>query len=373
MSLKRTLPGIGEVKVESVGSSMIYVSLRAPDNSPRGLAFAVLLDEDMKPRLTRVPYLTVPPTGDLAYYATLAQELLDTDRAGRFFLMLDRVEMDLGVLRREVEDLDRKSRPTEDLKARIAQLTNARRLLREWSKNPHRPLPTDFGPSSPAPFGFEPQVLTAGAVGRALASGEVASFPNDPLHGPVTLAIALAAEKGHQMVAFSLRDDPTGNGRHAIYDGLSSKDPRFGPQIRKPVSVGWMVEQGALDPDDLVVLEATVPVAPNAEAFLTRLLETKRRPGEDRDPVAVVFDASTVHVGKASKLLVAFRRRPTEKDLIDEIGRRIEAEGQIDLGRYVEIVETVAGRFGMDAHDAMEAFRVARGEDYLVTAGSPAP
>lgn len=373
MSIKRTLPGIGEVKVESVGSSVIHVSMRTAGSSPRGVAFTVLLDEDMQPRLNRIVHPSPAPEGDLAPFAELAQELLDTNVSARFFLILDRIEMDLGGLRRDLEDPSRRNKPTDAIRARVEQLSAAQKSLREWSQNPRAPLPAEFGPSAPAPFGFAIHPLTAGAVARALSTGEVASFPNDPLHSPVTLAIELAAEAGHPMVPFSLRDDPTGAGRMGVYDGLSSKDPRFGPQIRKPVSVGWMVEQGALDPDDLVVLEATVPVAPNAEAFLTRLLETKRRPGEDRDPVAVVFDASTVRVGKASKLLAAFRRRPTEEDLIDEIGRRIEAEGQIDLGRYVEIVETVAGRFGMDAHDAMEAFRVARGEDYLVTAGSPAP
>lgn len=372
MSFKRTLPGIGEVKVESVGSSVIHVSMRTAENAPRGVAFAVLMDEDMQPRLSRIMHPSPAPEGDLTPFAELARELLDTNVSTRFFLVLDRVETDLGVLRRELEDLGRQNRPTNEIRARIEQLSVAQKNLREWSNNPKTPLPTEFGPSAPAPFGFAVHPPTVGAVGRALSTGEVASFPNDPLHTPVTLAIALAAEAGHPMVPFSLRDDPTGAGRMGVYDGLTSKDPRFGPQIRKPVSIGWMAEQGALDSDDLVVLEATVPVAPNAEAFLTRLLGTKRPPGQEWDPVAVVFDGSTVHVGKASKLLVAFRRRPSEKDLIEEIGRRIEAEGQIDLGRYVEIVETVAGRFGMDAFDAMESFRVARGEDYLVTA-SPAP
>lgn len=365
MSLKRSLPGIGEALAESVGSA-IHVSVREQDGATRGMAFAVLLDEDMAPRLSRIQHPRPMPEGDPTPFVELAKELLDTNVSARFFLVLDRVEMDLRVLRREFEDLERKGGATDQTKARIEQLATAQRALRQWSNEPRRPLPTTFGPSVPAPFGFVVRPPLAGTIARALSTGEVSSFPNDPLHSPVTAAIELAAEAGHQMVPFSLRDDPTGAGRHAVYPGLSSKDPRFGPQIRKPASVAWMAEQGALDRDDLVVLEATVPVAANAEAFLARLLERM-------DPVTVVFDASTVHVGKASRLHAAFRRRPAESDLIEEIGRRIETEGEIDLGRYVEIVQSVAGRYGMDYFEAMEAFRIARGEDYLVTAGSPTP
>lgn len=374
-----TIPGHGETKIQVVGgahTSAIDVMVGRP-----GLRFAVHLDEALQPHLVRIPYLLEPPSGNLEPLVEAARRHFDANATTRMFLTVGRIEMDSLILKQEldrcnsiVRQMNKEPNPKPQSIAVFSQQAeaHARRLrdmekykkaLLEWTKAPGKSdLPT---PKAHAvrPHGLE---LGTGTVAKALASGEVASFRNDPLNRIVTEAIMGSFDAGHPMVGFSHMKDA------ALYVGLTNKDPRYAASVRPATSLTWMIIEGLVTDDDLIVVECMSPMVTQAEPFLTKILST------NIDPVVVVFDAATVHVGKASKVLAALTRQPS----LDEIFVMIETQmrdeiadaGSIGLGRYLEIVDGIAERYRMDGDEVSIAFQDRHGDDFSIQmASAPGP
>lgn len=369
MATKHLIDGIGEVTVESVGNaycSMVHVHYRDAHGRYRGAGFEVLVDEELNPKLSRTHagLQVLEPEGNLQTCLDLARDFVASDRSKLFFMTFGRVQTDLSTLKRERSNRESWSRPHEHLTPRIKQLERMHAVLRDWADSSDAPLPVQLGPTAAAPFGFELSPFSAGALNRALGSGEVASFRNDAIHTPVAMVAEFAAEAGHGTVKFSFRNDP--------YDRSSAvfRIPNAEPRdfwAASPMSLDEQITRKKVSDDDLVVLEVTSPVRFRAASFLKNLTT------KGLDPVTVVFDASTVHVGKASELLLAFQARPSVDDLLHEVERRLAQEDDIGLDRYVSIIEKVAGLYGMDPGEAFEAFRTQRGDRYLVTEAKALP
>ena len=370
------VPGHGPAKVMSVGgahSSAIDVVV-----GRAGVRFEFQLDEALRGRLVRVPFLHEPPAGDLRPLAQAAQDYLEGEVTSRLFLTLGRIEMDSDDLKREIHDVETRvkrmrSEPTanpdalaraqaaiEVLGRRVADLLGYKSALQEWSRSPDRSagLPLPVSTLLPLPTPSEGPA----AIGRALASGEVSSLPNDALNGPVAEAIRLSLEAGHPMVGFSQMKHP------ALYPGLVNKDPRFAPSIRPTGSLAWMAKDGLVTNDDLVVVECRPPMAYQAALFARRLIAA------GLDPVMVAFDAAGVHVGKASRLIEAMGRKPSVEAVSDQVRELLlrEAAGAgITLGRYMEIVDEAARRHGLDGDDVSIDFQERHGHAFSIQLASP--
>ncbi len=363
MTAPRYVEGLGEVEVASVGntshSTQIRVVSKIQGNRPCAVSFAVLLDEDLRPRLQRVADSASDGPGDLATCARLAEEFLHENLSARYFLMLGRIEMDLDDLLRERELAGRGGRPHSSLVPRIEQLERARASLTKWAGKPtEAPFPERFGPSVQAPFGFTLQPLEDPV--QALKPGSVTSFANDAVLSAVTTLAVASHGDGRNVVGFSFRNDLTGSGRMALYDGLTRTDSRFTPWVHSAGTLPRLIEEGALTDRDLAIVETTVPVVSQAQSFLRRLEAL------GANPTVIVIEPSSVHVGKASDLLVAFERKPTLVFFLDEVERRLAEASDLTLGDYISIVDIVAGRCGLDIDEAFEAFRRERGDAYSI-------
>lgn len=362
MAKAQYVEGVGNVVVDSRGntshSTQIRVSILSQGKAPAGASFAVLLDEDMQPRLRRIPAGYAEGPADLQLCARLAQEFLDEDVSARFFLMLGRIEMDLQGLRAEREAAGRASRPLSSITPRIEQLERSRSMLRKWSDAPDKKLPMHVGPSCRASFGFSPQPM--GSPGEALRAGGIQAFHCDAaLSGVSSLAKAFHGE-GRNVIGVSFRDDTTGGGRMGLYDGLTRTDARFAPWVYSAGALPRLIEEGGITDHDLVIVETTVPVVAQIQALLRRM------EAMDVNPTVLAIETSAIHLGKASELLAAYERQPTDEFFLDEVERRLSSDTDQPLGAFVEAVEVVAGRCGMNVSDAFELFRRERGHAYGV-------
>ncbi|AOG02864.1 hypothetical protein [Bosea sp. RAC05] len=363
MAKSKYVEGLGNVVVETLGntahSTKISVSVLNQGKVASAASFVVLLDEDLQPRLRRVqePYAATP--SGLALCASLAQEFLDEEVTARFFLMLGRIEMDLGGLRREKEAVERGATPLASVTSRIEQLERARGMLKKWSDAPSvKTLPRHFGPSCPASLGFSTQAMADPL--EVLQADRVISVPNDAALLTVSALAKASHGDGRNVIGFSYRNDPVGGGQMGLYDGLTRTDSRFEPWVYSAGSLSRVLREGGITDRDLAIVETTIPVVDQAHAFLSRL-ETM-----GVDPTVIVIEASELRIGKASQLLAAYERRPTEELFLNEVERRLAEAPALTLGDYVSIVDVVAGRYGMDVDEAFETFRRERGDAYSI-------